>query len=67
MAGNCLLNMANNERVTKAVSITEDVVQWVEEQANAENRSFSNYVETLLIRIKADAELANVEREACAS
>jgi hypothetical protein len=40
------------ERVTKAASLNTDLAQWAEEQARAENRSFSNYIETLLQRAK---------------
>jgi hypothetical protein len=42
----------STERITKAVSIDSDLAQWAEERASSENRSFSNYVETLLIRLR---------------
>jgi hypothetical protein len=41
------------ERKTKAASLSSDLATWAEEQAKKENRSFSNYIETLLARAKA--------------
>jgi hypothetical protein len=46
------------ERVTKAASLNTDLAQWAEEQAKAENRSFSNYIETLLQRAKQSSSRA---------
>lgn len=43
---------ANKERVTKAASLSTDVARWAEKQARTENRSFSNFVETLLQRAR---------------
>lgn len=43
---------APKERVTKAASLSTDLAKWAEDQAKAENRSFSNFVETLLCRAR---------------
>lgn len=44
------------ERITKAVSIDSKLARWAERQAANENRSLSNFVETLLLKIKSDEE-----------
>lgn len=41
------------ERITKAAALSEEVARWAEEQARQENRSFSNFIETLLIEAKS--------------
>lgn len=39
-----------NGRITKAVSITLELAEWAEGEARRQNRSLSNFVETLLIK-----------------
>ena len=46
------MSTKSTERVTKAASLSSDLARWAEKQAKAENRSFSNYIETLLQRAK---------------
>lgn len=55
---------ATKERVTKAASLSTDLARWAEKQAKQENRSFSNYVETLLQRAReANRQQATGNRE----
>lgn len=42
------------ERVTKAVSLTTALVTWAEAEAKTENRSLSNFIETMLQRYKEE-------------
>ncbi|RYD62373.1 MAG: hypothetical protein EOP83_14795 [Verrucomicrobiaceae bacterium] len=43
-------------KVTRSVALDKDVAAAATKAAKAENRSFSNYVETLLARAKEAAE-----------
>ncbi len=53
---NGLLNMntprRKSERITKAVSLSSGLAAWAEQQAARENRSLSNYIETLIGNLK---------------
>lgn len=55
------------ERITKAASLSEEVARWAEEQARNENRSFSNFIETLLLDAKTKAEAEQSEPAAMAA
>lgn len=48
-------------RVTKAVSLSTDLAQWAEDQAKADNRNLSNFVETVLKKFQADTVAAQKE------
>jgi predicted CopG family antitoxin len=61
------MSTPRTERITKAASLSEDVARWAEEQARAENRSFSNFIETLLIEAKSKADVERTEPEAMAA
>jgi predicted CopG family antitoxin len=47
--------LAPEARRTKAVSMDADLAEWLTEQARRQNRSFSNYMETLLKRHRDEA------------
>ena len=51
-------------RITKAVSMDTDLARWSEQQAEKENRPWSNFVETLLQKHRAAREAE--KREAVA-
>ena len=57
------MSAKNTERVTKAASLSTDLARWAEEQAKAENRSFSNYIETLLQRAKQGGPVSSMHHE----
>lgn len=61
------MSTPRTERITKAASLSEEVARWAEEQARTENRSFSNFIETLLIEAKGKAEAERTEPEAMAA
>lgn len=47
--------------MTKAVSLSTDLAQWAEDQAKADNRNLSNFVETVLKKFQADTVAAQKE------
>lgn len=49
---------ASEGRRIKAVSMDADLAEWLNQQARRQNRSFSNYMETLLKRHRDEEETA---------
>jgi len=49
-------------RKIKAVSMDADLAEWLNNQARRQNRSFSNYMETLLKRHRDTAEMDEEKR-----
>jgi hypothetical protein len=47
--------MSSRPHIVRSVSLDTDLVLWIEEQAAGENRSVSNFVNTLLGRLRARA------------
>jgi hypothetical protein len=45
--------MQSRHTTVRSVSLDTDLVLWIEEQAAGENRSVSNFVNTLLGRLRA--------------
>ena len=52
------------ERVIKSFTLDADVAAWLEAQAKEENRNFSNYLETWVLREKAKLEAVATAAEA---
>jgi hypothetical protein len=50
--------MSTRPHTVRSVSLDTDLVLWIEEQAAGENRSVSNFVNTLLGRLRARAGAA---------
>jgi hypothetical protein len=50
--------MSSRPHIVRSVSLDTDLVLWIEEQAAGENRSVSNFVNTLLGRLRARAGAA---------
>lgn len=54
------------QRTTKTVSIDSDLADWAERQAASENRPFSNFVETVLKKVKSEEEAREPAPQAAA-
>ena len=50
-------------KILKSISLDIELAAWVEEQATAENRSFANFVQTLLIKQREESEAATKQPE----
>lgn len=58
---------AQKDRITKAASLNTELARWAETQAKSENRSFSNFVETLLQKARENAKTTTTQQEAMAA
>ena len=54
------------DRPTKSISLDADLIEWVDAECETENRTFSNFIETLLMRERGQRIEAQAERSALA-